>query len=124
VNDACLIAAMERSGSLKRSLWYRYWFFGWLFRDANRGTRREREAALEHNCRGARWLPVYVRRWSTLGALLFAAGSLLEGAGLGHAAPIAFVSACATAPVVAVALAGWLLLRAPASAYVRARRDR
>jgi hypothetical protein len=49
---------------------------------------------------------------------------LLESAGLGRAAPIAFVSACATAPVVAVALAGWILLRAPASAYVSTRRDR
>lgn len=107
-----------------RSVWYRYWFFDWLFRDAQRGSSREREAALAHNLQRARWLPTYVRRWATLGLLLFAAGALLEAAGLGRAAPIAFVSACATAPVVAVALAGWILLRAPSSAYVSTRRDR
>lgn len=107
-----------------RTLWYRYWFFDWLFRDANRGTWREREAALAHNLQRARWLPTYVRRWATLGLVLFVVGAVLEGAGLGRAAPIAFVSACATAPVVAVALAGWILLRAPASAYVSTRRDR
>jgi hypothetical protein len=112
------------SEACERSLWYRYWFFGWLFRDPNRGTWREREAALEHNCRRARWLPIYMWRWTVLGGGLFAVGSLFEAAGLGHAAPIAFVSACATAPVVAVALAAWLLLRAPASAYVRPPRDR
>lgn len=115
---------MERYEGPAQSLWYRYWFFGWLFRDAQRGSWREREAALEHNCQRARWLPTYMRRWSTLGMLLFATGALLESAGLALAAPIAFVSACATAPVVAVAMAGWLLLRAPASQYASRRRDR
>lgn len=115
---------MEREQISTRTLWYRYWFFDWLFRDANRGSWREREAALAHNLQRARWLPTYVRRWAALGALLFAIGALFESAGFLFAAPIAFISACATTPVVAVALAGWILLRAPASAYVSTRRDR
>ena len=106
-----------------RALWYRYWFFGWLFRDADRGTRVEREAALRYNSQQARWLPTYMRRWATLGVLMYAAGSALESLGLAAAA-IAFLTACSTAPVLAVALAGWVLLRAPATLSVQPRRDR
>ena len=50
------------------TLLYRYWFFGWIFRDAARGTPFERAAALRHNAERARWLPTYMRRWAVLGA--------------------------------------------------------
>jgi hypothetical protein len=103
-------------------LLYRYWFFGWLFRDAARGTLLEREAALRHNRERARWLPTYMRRWVVLGALCYGLGALLEGAGL-DSAWMAFVPACLAAPVLAVASAGWLVLGRPrpAALPVRAR---
>ena len=53
------------------SLWYRYFFYGWLFRDACHGPFIERSAAWRHNRAQAHWLPTYMRRWACLGALLF-----------------------------------------------------
>jgi hypothetical protein len=99
-------------------LLYRYLFFGWLFRDAQRGTWLEREAALRHNWERAVWLPTYMRRWSFLGITLYATGAALEWSGLGGAAPVAYVPACVAAPVLAVAAAGWLALRGPGSTYL------
>jgi hypothetical protein len=101
------------------SLLYRYWFFGWLFRDVSRGNALERDSALRHNSERAGWLPTYMRRWAVLGLLLYAAGRTLEWAGLDMVAPLAFVPACLAAPVLAMAGATWWLLRGPRSAHVR-----
>ena len=38
------------------TLLYRYFFFGWLFKDVNRGNLLERAAAWRHNREQARWL--------------------------------------------------------------------
>jgi hypothetical protein len=111
----------DRAPSFARLL-YRYWFFGWLFRDAARGTLLEREAALRHNRERARWLPTYMRRWVVLGALFYGLGALLEAAGLDAAALVGFVPACMAAPVFVVASAGWLVLgRAATVTPARAR---
>ncbi|WP_157615794.1 hypothetical protein [Rhizobacter sp. Root404] len=48
---------------------YRYLFYGWLFRDADTGTELERASALRHNRHQARWLPVYLLRWSVIGGV-------------------------------------------------------
>jgi hypothetical protein len=96
-------------------LWYRYWFFGWLFIDATCGSQLQRESALRHNRRQARWLPVYMRRWSALGGVLFLVGLRLEFAQHTLASVMAFVPACLTVSVVVVAGAGWVGLRAEAS---------
>jgi hypothetical protein len=61
-----------------RLLLYRYLFYGWLFRDASRGNRLEKAAALQHNRAQARWLPTYMRRWLVLGALFFAVAAFCE----------------------------------------------
>jgi di/tricarboxylate transporter len=53
-----------------RAAVYRYFFYGWLFRDAQRGSPLERAAALRHNRERARWLPTYLRRWLVMGLLL------------------------------------------------------
>ena len=45
------------------TLLYRYFLFGWLFKDVNRGNVLERAAAWRHNREQARWLPTYMRRW-------------------------------------------------------------
>ena len=39
-----------------RTLLYRYFFFGWLFRDVTRGNLFERAAAWRHNQAQAHWL--------------------------------------------------------------------
>jgi hypothetical protein len=54
-----------------RTLLYRYFFYGWLFRDVQRGTLWERRAAWAHNRDQARWLPTYMRRWSVMALMLF-----------------------------------------------------
>ena len=60
------------------TLLYRYFFFGWLFRDAAAGTLLERAAIQRHNRQQARWLPVYVLRWLWLGLLLYAVAGVLD----------------------------------------------
>ena len=63
-----------------RTLLYRYFFFGWLFRDVNLGSALERSAAWRHNQAQAPWLLTYMRRWFVLGALLYLSGLLVEHA--------------------------------------------
>lgn len=94
-------------------LFYRYWFFGWMFLDAGRGSWLEREAALRHNRNRAHWLPLYIRRWLLLGTTFYALGVLLESVGINALAAVAFIHACIAMPILAVATAGWLLLRGP-----------
>jgi len=60
------------------TLLYRYFFYGWLFRDVGRGTIWERASAWHHNRQQARWLPTYMRRWLVVGAGLFAAAWFVE----------------------------------------------
>lgn len=92
-------------------LLYRYWFYGWMFRDVNRGSLLERAAAWRHNRSRSVWLPTYLRRWTLLGLLCYALGWGLEP----HApAPIAllFFGTCVlTVPVNAVTLAAWIGLK-------------
>jgi len=59
-------------------LLYRYWFYGWMFRDVNRGNVLERAAAARHNRERSSWLPTYLRRWTVLGVLSFVAGVAIE----------------------------------------------
>ena len=67
---------------------YRYFFYGWLFRDADRGSAYERAAALLHNRAQAKWLPLYIRRWFVAGAVTWGLETLSERL-LGNAAPTA-----------------------------------
>lgn len=60
------------------TLLYRYFFYGWLFRDATRGTAWQRGAAWSHNRAQARWLPTYMRRWLVGGFLLYAVAWCIE----------------------------------------------
>ena len=61
-----------------RTLLYRYFFFGWMFRDVNQGNFLERSAAWRHNQSKAHWLLTYMRRWLWCAALLYALGGLVE----------------------------------------------
>lgn len=90
-------------------LLYRYFFWGWLFRDACSGNLWERTANLQHNRRQARWLPVYVWRWAVTGALLFGLAALLE---IAFASPVLaalfYVPSALTVPGNAVTMLCWL----------------
>ena len=57
---------------------YRYFFYDWLFRDADGDSDRERALALRHNRDQAKWLPVYLRRWVVGGAVILALEALAE----------------------------------------------
>lgn len=64
-----------------RTLWYRFLFFGWMFRDLNAARDRiERHAVLQHNACMCRYLPTYLRRWSLLTLFAYGLGCLFEGA--------------------------------------------
>jgi len=94
------------------SLLYRYFLYGWLFRDARRGNLLERFASLRHNREQARWLPTYMRRWLVAGALLFVLAVFCEE----HlASPIVaaaiYVPAVLTLPFEVVTLICWAWLR-------------
>jgi hypothetical protein len=93
-------------------LLYRYFFFGWLFRDASRGNLFERAAAWRHNREQARWLPTYMRRWFWCGALLYGLGGVIEwmlqAPGL---SAFFYVPGAMSVPVNAVIGVAWLGLK-------------
>jgi hypothetical protein len=96
-----------------RILLYRYFFFGWLFRDVSRGNVFERSAAWRHNREQARWLPTYLRRWFWFGLLLYGIGGLvewiLEAPGF---SAFFYVPSAISVPVDAVIGITWLGLKA------------
>jgi hypothetical protein len=94
-----------------RSLLYRYWFYGWLFRDVNRGSLLDRAAAWRHNQASRRWLPCYLRRWTTLGLAALALGGALEFLTPWPIEAVFFMLAAMSASVNAVTLAAWIGLK-------------
>lgn len=60
------------------SVFYRYFFFDWLFKDVNKGNVFERSAAWEHNRKNAHWLWTYIRRWAVITSSFFLLGAALE----------------------------------------------
>ncbi len=60
------------------TLLYRYFFFGWLFKDAGKGDLYERSNAWRHNLQQARWLATYLRRWVFVGLLMYGLGAVCE----------------------------------------------
>ncbi len=93
------------------SLLYRYWFFGWLFRDVNRGSLLERASARRHNRESARWLPVYLRRWTAFGLACLCAGAALEPVAPAQIQAALYLPYAFSLSVDASILAAWLLLR-------------
>lgn len=95
-----------------RTLLYRYFFFGWLFKDASQGTMFERAAAWRHNQEQAQWLPTYMRRWFGCGVLLYGMGGvvelLLDSAGL---SALFYIPSALSVPINAVIGAAWVGLK-------------
>ena len=95
-----------------RSLVYRYFFFGWLFRDVTRGTLLERAAAWRHNRERRRFLPIYLRRWLFLFAFGYGLGVVFEHAfDLMYAAACCYSGSCVSASVAFVIVVSWFSLR-------------
>jgi hypothetical protein len=61
-----------------RTRLYRYFFYAWLFRDADCGSSLERSAALRHNLAQAKWLPLYLLRWLIGGGVILGLEMLSE----------------------------------------------
>lgn len=96
-----------------RTLLYRYFFFGWLFRDVTRGSLLERAAAWRHNQSQAHWLVTYMRRWFWCGLMLYCLGVFVESL---LSAPLLsaffYVPGALSVPVNAVIGVAWLGLKA------------
>jgi len=101
---------MDAPGGL--DLLRRYFFYGWLFRDASVGTIWERAAALAHNRRHSHWLLTYIVRWLTIAAFLLAVGKFCE---VSLASPLLsvpfYVFAVLTVSFNSVTVTCWALLR-------------
>jgi hypothetical protein len=95
-----------------RTLLYRFIFFDWLFADVNAARNRfERHAALQHNRRMNRYLPVYLRRWSVITALDFALGFLFERVLQASVLSAWFFTwSCVTLTGMVVITVAWLIL--------------
>ena len=100
-------------GTTFRTLLYRYFFFGWLYKDVNSGNVFERAAALRYNREHADWLLTYMRRWAWTGVLLYGAGSVVEQALNAPGLSLVFyVPGAMSVPVNAVIAAAWVGLKA------------
>lgn len=94
------------------TLLYRYFFFGWLFKDVNRGSVWERAAAWRHNREQARWLPTYMRRWASCGLFFFALGGITEwGLNAPFVSVLFYLPGALSVPVNAVIGAAWVGLK-------------
>lgn len=91
------------------SLLYRYFFFDWLFKDVRKGNLYERAAAWQYNLQQSRWLPVYMRRWLFISALMYASGLALEST-LGSPYVSAFFYVCMVGGLSANAVIGTCML--------------
>ena len=89
-------------------LLYRYWFYGWLFRDVNRGNHFERHAAWRHNQERARWLLTYLRRWTTLGLGCAVTGAVMESLALPAVQMVFLLPSVVSLSVDVVTLAAWV----------------
>ena len=94
------------------TLLYRYFFFGWLFKDIGGGDLFERAAAVRHNREQARWLPTYMMRWLWWGLAFWALGSMAELILEAEPLSILFYTAGALSVPITVAIAAaWIGLR-------------
>lgn len=93
-------------------LLYRFLFFDWLFADV--GAARdpiERHAALQHNRRMSRYLPLYLRRWSVVAGIDFALGFLFERAlQASLLSALFFTWSCVTLTGMVVIAVAWAIL--------------
>lgn len=63
---------------LNDSVYFRYFFFQWLFKDASVNELYQRSAAIAHNKANRHHLIAYLRRWAMLALAMYLAGAGLE----------------------------------------------
>ena len=98
------------------TLWYRFIFFDWMFRDLNSARNGlERHAALQHNRHMCQYLPIYLRRWSCFTLAGFALGCLFERATAVLWSAWFFTGSCVSLTGMVVISVAWALLARPAS---------
>ncbi|HSV48168.1 MAG TPA: hypothetical protein VLJ58_20425 [Ramlibacter sp.] len=96
------------------TLLYRYFFFGWLFKDTGDGSIFERAAIQRYNREQARWLPTYLLRWLWWGLLFYSLGQLMELVFEASLLITLFYAASSISIPFTVAIATtWLALRRP-----------
>ena len=94
------------------TLVYRYFFFGWLYKDVTRGNVFERVAALRYNKEHAHWLLTYLMRWLWCGLICYGLGGLFEWELDAPIMSLLFYIPCAlSVPVNAVIGAAWVGLK-------------
>src|SRR5688572_3149125 len=99
-------------GPAFRTLLYRYFFFGWLFKDVNAGNMFERAAAFRHNRQQAHWLLTYLKRWAWCAVLFYGLGSMVElMLGSPALSLLFYVPSALSVPVNAVIAAAWVGLK-------------
>ena len=95
-----------------RTLVYRYFCFGWLFKDVSEGNLFERAAIVRYNREQARWLPTYMLRWLWWGLAFYALGTaaeiFLEAPGL---ATLCYVIGSLSVPFTVAIAAAWVGLK-------------
>jgi hypothetical protein len=95
-----------------RTLVYRYFFFGWLYKDVTRGNVFERAAALRYNKEHAHWLLTYMYRWLWCGLIFYALGGFFEWV---LQAPVLsmlfYIPGAMSVPINAVIAAAWIGLK-------------
>lgn len=95
-----------------RTLLYRYFFFGWLFRDASAGSFLERAAALQFNRERRIYLATYLRRWLGLVVVSYALGILAESSlAAGVAAALCYATTTLSLAIAASIARSWLALK-------------
>ena len=95
-----------------RTLLYRYFFFEWLYRDANKGNLIERSAAMRYNRAHAHWLLTYMWRWLCCAVLLYGLGGIVEILlGAPAVSALFYVPSAMSVSVNAVIIAAWLGLK-------------
>jgi len=109
------VSVTSTAAVAREPLWhlvYRYWFWGWLFRDVNAGDLLRQAAAWRHNVQQRAHLRVYMRRWCgaliVTGALAMAIETL---AGARVAAAACYTLAVLCSVFQAFAGIAWAFLR-------------
>jgi hypothetical protein len=95
---------------MSQNVFYRYFFWQWLFCDLQVSDPWQRAAARAHNLRQRIHLPVYLRRWTGLTLFHFLAGCILEPSAL-MLSVVFFCSFAMSSCVLTTAAVSWVMLR-------------
>ena len=100
------------------TLLYRYFFFGWLYKDVTRGNVFERAAAWRYNKEHAHWLLTYMLRWLWCGLIFYTLGGCVEWVLESPVLSMLFyIPGALSVPVNAVIAAAWVGLKVLPSAF-------